>query len=201
MDTKRVNAIIPLAILQTVRQLDQRVPEGLEEYRRLGNSTTVAAEIERYRKLVRGGADVAAEEVAQLFRLIGRRPDAGLVFSDAGRRAANEAADGLSVASRCALRVAPSFLSRRLGLASATRIAVDVFGVNMVVDEHDGIVADADLPSAHGIPERGGCGFFGAALAELLRLLTGFDGAMVHAACRTRGDGACRWHTGKNSRW
>ncbi len=201
MDTKRVSAIVPLAILQTVRHLDQRVPEGLDEYRRLGNSTTVAAEIERYRKLVRGGADVAAEEVVQLFRLIARRPDAGLAFSDAGRRAAHEAAEGLSVATRCALRVAPPFLRRRLGLASAMRIAVRVFGINMVIDEHDGIVADADLPSAHGSPDGTGCGFFAAALAELLRMLTDFDGAMVHAACRTRGDGTCRWHTGKNLRW
>ncbi len=201
MDTKRVSAIIPLAILQTVRHLDQRVPEGLDEYRRLGSSTTVAAEIERYRKLVRGGADVTAEEVVQLFRLIGRRPDASLVFSDAGRRAAHEAAEGLSVATRGALRVAPSFLRRRVGLASAIRIAGRVFGIDMVVDEHDGIVADADLPCAHGSPDGRGCGFFAAALAELLRMLTGFDAAMVHAACRARGDGACRWHTGKNVRW
>jgi hypothetical protein len=105
------------------------------------------------------------------------------------------------VVTRCTLRVAPSFLRRRLGLASVMRTAVRVFGIKMVVDEHAGIVADAHSPSVHGSPDGRGCGFFAAALAELLRMLTDFDGAMVHAACRNRGDGTCRWHTGKNIRW
>ena len=37
------------------------------------------------------------------------------------------------------------------------------------------------------------CSYYGAALAELLRALTGFEGAMVHARCRGRGDDTCRW--------
>jgi hypothetical protein len=41
------------------------------------------------------------------------------------------------------------------------------------------------------------CTFYGAAVAELLRLLTDFDGAMVHVACRGRGDPACQWRSAR----
>jgi predicted hydrocarbon binding protein len=37
------------------------------------------------------------------------------------------------------------------------------------------------------------CGFFGAALAELLRTFTDFDGALFHTECRARGATVCRW--------
>jgi hypothetical protein len=38
-----------------------------------------------------------------------------------------------------------------------------------------------------------GCYFYGSALAELLRVLSGFEGAMLHERCRARGDTACAW--------
>jgi hypothetical protein len=40
------------------------------------------------------------------------------------------------------------------------------------------------------------CAFIGAALAELLRRLAGFDGAMMHATCRSRGNAMCTWSAG-----
>jgi len=43
------------------------------------------------------------------------------------------------------------------------------------------------------LPDGSGCPFYGAALAELLRVLTGFEGAMVHERCRGRGDTSCLW--------
>jgi hypothetical protein len=39
------------------------------------------------------------------------------------------------------------------------------------------------------------CDFYGAASGELLRRLTGFEGAMLHERCRSRGDGACVWQS------
>ena len=35
----------------------------------------------------------------------------------------------------------------------------------------------------------------GAAYGELLRRLTGFEGAMLHERCRARGDEACVWQS------
>jgi hypothetical protein len=43
------------------------------------------------------------------------------------------------------------------------------------------------------MPEGQGCGFYGAAFGELLRVLTGFEGAMVHDRCRGRGGESCHW--------
>ena len=93
-----VHAIIPLAVLETMRHLDAPAPEAPTEYqaelstKRLGTSGTVAAQIERFEALARRNARVDAGEVAGLLRLAGRRGDASLVFANAGRRAAQHAA-------------------------------------------------------------------------------------------------------------
>src|SRR2546425_12522510 len=85
-----VDAMVPLTILDAIRSLDEPVADGLHEFhhelavKRLGMSETVAVQIDRYRRLARRGRRVEAEEVAALFRLVGRRSDAGLVFAEAG---------------------------------------------------------------------------------------------------------------------
>jgi hypothetical protein len=43
------------------------------------------------------------------------------------------------------------------------------------------------------MPDGGACSFYGAAFVELLRVLTGFEGAMAHDRCRGRGDDSCHW--------
>ena len=39
------------------------------------------------------------------------------------------------------------------------------------------------------------CLFYGAAYQELLRLITGFEGALLHEGCLSRGQPACVWRT------
>src|SRR5258705_4851114 len=93
-----VHSIVPLAVLEAVRNLDTPVEDGLSEFaeellvKRLGLSSTVAMQLERYEGLVRRDARVEADQLEALLRLVGRRPDAELVFADAGRRAARRAA-------------------------------------------------------------------------------------------------------------
>lgn len=48
--------------------------------------------------------------------------------------------------------------------------------------------------SIDALPEGQGCGFYSAAFSELLRCLTGFEGALVHDSCLGRGADACAWH-------
>ena len=89
-----VPALIPLSLLEAIRNLDTPVEDGLDELaeeivvRRLGLSPTVAAQIQRYRQAVERDAPVDQDEVVSVLRLVGRRPDAALAFADAGRRAA-----------------------------------------------------------------------------------------------------------------
>ena len=44
-------------------------------------------------------------------------------------------------------------------------------------------------------PDGAACAFYGSAYGELLRCLSGFEGAMLHEHCRSRGEEACIWHT------
>ncbi|HYC31589.1 MAG TPA: hypothetical protein VEB59_04825, partial [Gemmatimonadales bacterium] len=95
-----VPAIIPLSVLEAIRNLDTPVEDGLEELaeeivtRRLGLSPTVAAQIQRYRQAADREGTVYLDEAVSVLRLVGRRPDAPLVFADGGRRAARYAARG-----------------------------------------------------------------------------------------------------------
>jgi hypothetical protein len=45
------------------------------------------------------------------------------------------------------------------------------------------------------LPAGEACLFYGSAYLEMLRTLTGFEGALLHAHCRSRGDADCHWHT------
>ena len=42
-------------------------------------------------------------------------------------------------------------------------------------------------------PDGAACALYGTAFAELLRLLVGLEGAMLHTACRTKGGDRCEW--------
>ena len=193
-----VSAVLPLAVLEALRGLDRPAPDAFDEVhgeltaKRLGLSRTVAAEIERLERLGRRGNGVAVAELAALLRLATRRQDAALVFSEAGRRAARHAVQQLPTVLRVGHSTLPDGLRRSLGHVLARRLAARVFGMALSLEAG---VPVATLAESHArVAEPGAaCGFFAAALAELLRQTTAFDGAMVHTACRGRGDAQCSW--------
>ena len=133
-----VHSIVPLAVLEAVKNLDTPVEDGLSEFaeellsKRLGLSDTVAMQLREYEGMVRRDAPADQAHVEALLRLVGRRPDADLVFADAGRRAARRGV-------------------RRL------------------------------------------FALYGTGFTELLRLLVGFEGAMLHVSCRATGGAVCEW--------
>jgi hypothetical protein len=194
----RAHAIIPLALFEAVRALDLPTDDGLEEFhdelvvKRLGMNRTVLAQIQRYRDLARADKRVDGEEVAALLRLIGRRADAGLVFAEAGRRAGRLAAARVAPTLRLLRHLLPAGFGRVL----ARRAAADVLGVSLGRDAA-ALTATMDDPIAlRATPGGAACGFFGSGVAELLRIFTPFDGALLHDACRGRGDGQCHWRAG-----
>jgi hypothetical protein len=193
------HAAVPLTILEAIQHLDSPVGDGLEEFhpelavKRLGMSDTVATQIERYKGLTRRGRRVDSEEAAALFRLVGRRSDAGLVFANAGRRAGQVAVSAIGgSATQLALRGLPVFVRNRLGFALARR-AARVLDARL--DRKPGALTAliADPPSAAAPPAGVACVFYGSALAEILRGLTAFDGALFHVRCRARGESVCEW--------
>ncbi len=198
-DTEGPPAIVPLSLLEALRNLDTPVGDGLEEVageivaKRFGLSSTVAAQIRRYEDAYRRGLPVPLDETVGVFRLVGRRPDAALVYADAGRRAARYAARGVSLPARLLLATMPGFIRRRVGARAAIRAARRVFSGSLVIRGRSAEATMARPLSLLALPEGQACSFYGAAFAELLRALTGFEGAMVHMRCRGRGDDTCRW--------
>jgi len=194
-----VHSILPLALLEAMRNLDTPIDDGLAELdselvtKRLGLSTTVASQIERYRQSAEKGTPVPLDEAVSVFRLVSRRADAELVFSDAGRRAARYAARRTSGLRRAVMRVSPRGLRRRLGIGASARCADEVFRAEMRAVGALAEVRVADSLASRAGAEGMGCYFYGAAFAELLRVLGGFEGAMLHEHCRSRGDAHCTW--------
>jgi hypothetical protein len=196
-----VPALLPLSLLEAIRNLDTPVEDGLDELaeeivvRRLGLSPTVAAQIQRYRTAAEREATVDLDEVVSVLRLVGRRPDASLVFADAGRRAARYAARSRGRSARTLARVSPARLARRVSLRAVARLARQVFGGELRAPAGAAEVRMPDPLSILALPDGAACTFYGAAYGELLRSLTAFEGAMLHERCRSRGDDACVWHS------
>ncbi len=194
-----VPALIPLSLFEAIRNLDTPVEDGLDELaeeivvRRLGLSPTVAAQIQRYRQAAEREGSVDLDEAVSVLRLVGRRPDASLVFADAGRRAARHAARRSGRPAYTLARVTPPGLGRRIALRNAARVARRVFAAELLADGQGSEVRMSDPLSIAALPDGAACAFYGAAYSELLRWLTDFEGAMVHQRCRGRGDSECIW--------
>lgn len=196
-------AILPLSLLEAVQNIDTPPDDGLGALehelaaKRLGLSPTVAAQVARYRERADAGGDVPEDEALAVFRLVGRRPDAALVYADAGRRAARYAAKEFGAASRALVAATPGRAGRALGLRAASKLARRWLLADMRAENG---LARAEMPDSLALRAREdgvGCLFYTAALAELLRLVAGHEGAMVHESCRGRGDRTCRWLAAK----
>lgn len=192
-----VPAFIPLSLLEAIRNLDTPLDDGLDEpapelvAKRLGLSDTVGAQIARYRETAERSGTVDETEAAGVFRLVGRRPDAELAFADAGRRAARYAAR--ATGARALARMSPGGVARRLAARAARTAAREAFGADL---RFRGGLADIQVARPLSVvawPEGEACGFYSAGFAELLRVVTGFEGAIRHVSCQSRGDAFCAW--------
>ena len=194
-------AVLPLSLLEAVRNLDTPVEDGLELLaddivaRRLGLSNTVAAQIARYRYAADRNGGVNDDEIVSVLRLVGRRPDAALVFADAGRRAARYAVQAGGRSTRALVRASPGFLGRRLATRAVRRLALAYFRGQVTAEAGDAVVQMARPLSVSAMPDGTACGFYGAAYGELFRALADFEGTMLHEQCEGRGDPACVWRT------
>ena len=197
--TDAVPALLPLALLEAVQNIDTPPDDGLGALeaelaaKRLGLSPTVAAQVARYRELARSGGDVATEEVVGVFRLVGRRPDAALVYADAGRRAGRYSARRLGWTTRAMLAIAPARLRAILGLRAAGVLARRWLLADLRAVEG---LARCEMTHSLAMQARDdgvGCQFYTNAFAELLRLVVWFEGPLIHEGCLAHGDRTCRW--------
>jgi hypothetical protein len=197
--TPTSHSLIPLSLLEAIRNLDTPLDDGLNELagetvaKRLGLSTTVAQQIERYREDSGRNLQIETEEAVSVFRLVGRRADASLVFADAGRRAARHIARARGRIGQFLLRAGPRALRRRLGARVARAAARRLLGLELDLDHGSPELRLTDTLATRAGFAGTGCYFYSAVIAELLRVASGFEGAMVHERCRGRGDELCVW--------
>ena len=164
---------------------------------KLGRTQSVAAQIERYSALARKEGDLEAHELGALFTLVDRRPDADVIFADAGRRAGRHAARRTSPLLRLLHRSLPRGLREKLGRRLVRQAAARVFDIDVVA----GFTSASTISecAASSLPGGRACGLYGSGLAELLRDFTSFNGACFLTTCRVRGGGTCRWSTIKEN--
>ena len=195
----RTHPLIPLALLEALQNLDTPYGDDLHEIadeliaRRFGLSGTVATQVARYAHRARRGRGVDESEALALFALLARRPDQDILFADAGRRAARRAVRAVFPRGRLLPRFAPGPVARKVGFRMARRVARRVFGACARRDGAVPTLALAEPLSVRATGDERGCAFYGAAFAELLRLLARYEGALPHVECRAQGADACRW--------
>ena len=159
--------------------------------KRLGMSSTIAARIDEYLRLALRGATVGSGDVAALAKLVARRPDADLVFDDAGRRLARFALrKKLRMLSGIPGRL-PAPLRNLVNFSIVSRAASRVLHTSFN-RQNVGPVISLRTAVRDGMP-REMCMLYGAAITELLYAACGFEGALEHVSCELRGGDVCRW--------
>ncbi len=196
----RVSAGIALALLASLRDVDTPSdPAALAEtdlplnlQRRLGLSSVVGDQIRRYEK--RRGEAVSATEVASLFELIGRRADAGAIFSEAGRRIASEDLDGRRLAARLGVRVLPHGLRQRRAWRRVRRLARELSPRSLVrVDRKPpALVVEHGLP-AHAAADGVGCAVLEGAIRRVFETYRAGAVQVLHTRCEGRDSDRCAW--------
>lgn len=176
--TMSVDPLVPLSLLEAVREADRPDAAGETEYapeflnKRLGTTDTIYAQIRRYNEAVRRGQPVDEAEVVALARLIARRPDAADVFRNAGTATARAAYHRLSALKRGTLNVLPRIAARPFARRQARKLLARYFGASV---NRAGTALRMDVPA--GAPVSAGANepgreYYDAALRELLFLLT-----------------------------
>jgi predicted hydrocarbon binding protein len=197
-----VTPVFPLILLETMRDMD-RPEEYLEGEniavsmpRRLGLSDVVFTQIHRFKDEVKRKRMQHPDVVADLIRLVIRRPDADEIFEEAGRRVARHAWGERSGAFRRMVRFLPQGARQRSARKAAQRLFRQLSGTGSL-DVTVKPVALSITNSITGQADPGGaaCAFYAGVLSELVTQYTGRRHSARHDRCETRGGKSCEWVT------
>lgn len=181
-----VEPLIPLSILQAVRAADWPVGASEAEYvpeflnKRLGTTDTVYAQIRRYTEAVKRKQRVSASEVVALCHLIGRRPDAEIVFREAGITTSREAYSEIGGMVRVLLHSLPRLVARPIARRRAKKILRKYFNARlerygadyrMKLPEERVVTATIHRKTASATMGDTASSYYEAGLVELLSLL------------------------------
>jgi hypothetical protein len=192
---------LPLALLEAVRSHD-RPGEVLEDEdlvlsmpRRLGLTPVIYTQIRKYETAFAANKRVPLAEVADLMRLVLRRPDAPAIMDETGRRVTRLQLDRRFSPVRKLRRVMPRAIifasarraARRLLYAIAGGGAVRITGKPLSVRMRGAPTGQMDSSA---------CQLYTGALEELIELYTGSAQPVTHVSCEARGEATCEWAAG-----
>lgn len=193
----RVAPAFGLTLLESLR--DQDLPEEfLQEEnptvtmpRRLGLSDVVDRQIRFYRDAVRQRRRMTDDQVRDLLRLVGRRPDAAELFHRAGRTlAARTARPRLGAVAG----ILPKSLRFRLARRAAARGLNRLFGRRVGGIAHGPFALEGrGLLFVEGDPSGRACCFVTGFCQEVVSRRLGSHYMVVHSQCEARRDPICRW--------
>lgn len=192
---------VALALLQSLRAVDTPVEPSLEEEdlpqvlpRRLGLSSAVEEQIQRYARLRGHRGRLAAGEVASLFTLIARRPDARHVFAEAGRRLAEIQLSHHRIPPHVTRSILPGRVRYRLALRQLGHLAqrLNPGGHVRIERKPPGLIVEHCLP-ARAVSGSEGCALLGGAMEFLLRAYGTPDVVATHPRCEGRKEASCLW--------
>lgn len=199
-DAPSVNPVFPLLLLETMRDMDRpdEVLEGEDLTasmpRRLGLSDVVYLQIHKFREETKKKRPQTPATVADLIKLVIRRPDADEIFEQAGRRVARHAWEQKSATSRRALKLMPSGMRLRAASRGARRLLGELAGNAQVeVSAKPFLARLRGSLTAEADPGGPACAFYTGVLSELMTQYTGRRHAAQHARCETRGGDCCEW--------
>ena len=191
---ERIQPGVALALLESLRAADTPTEHLQDEDvqqslpRRLGLSAVVETQMHRYAALMRDSGSLPAREVAELFRLVSRRPDARAVFTDTGRRLAVTDYSGRGHGMRPLARRLPSRLRGVYRIAKQLTpdgtVRVEVRPPGLIVT--GGLLAKVCRSDA-------GCLLLNAAFETSLEAFGAERGSIDHPECEGRGDRKCVW--------
>jgi hypothetical protein len=194
-----VAAVFPLALLQAVRDHDHP-DEILEDEdlavslpRRLGLTGVVGAQIRRYEAEQRAGRTVQMNEVANLIRLVLRRPDAEPILRETGQRLARWRFRRTPRLWRLVLHRGPAALGLRAARRGAATALRRLNAGTAVQTEKPFVVRVDECVTARIESGRSGCALFTGLMEEQLRLSTGHERAVLHTQCSANGGSRCEW--------
>ena len=192
-------ADLPLAILESVRQHD-RPSEVLEDEdlsaslpRRLGLTGVVESQIHRYRIARKRRERVPAEDVANLLRLVLRRPDAEAIIREAGREVARHHGREPLYRLAGAARLLPDAVSSRIAKRSVRRLMNRIGGGAPLKVTRNPIRVTLDDPVTARDAVGLACVLYSAAIEEAVQHATGRRANVQHIECEARGDANCVW--------
>lgn len=193
-------ADLPLAILESVRHHD-RPTEVLEEEdlasslpRRLGLTGVVESQIHRYRIARKRREQIPGDDVADLLRLVLRRPDAEAILVEAGHEVARHHGRTLLYRLAGAARILPDAITSRIAKRSVLRLMRRVAGGATIRVTRSPLRVEArDVVTARADDTGTACTFYSAAIEEAAQHALGRRPSVRHVECQAFGADACVW--------